>query len=797
MTTLTPAMQSIPPVAAATGTRRGAGAAGLGFTAGDLFRIVRQRLILVLSVWILLIGATIGITWAWATYYPSYKADVLVQVESYRPGTDKDEDKLQVNVQNIEMEVKNQAVLVASADVLKATLEAPEVKATAWYEELVGRNDPTLSLEDELKDIISATPIPSSSFMLVSVRGRVPKDLPDIVNTLVDKYVRQVNELTKSRYRDELDRLQRESSLAKTALDQKNAEVDQFREGAPVATLTGTGINVIGEELMTLSALRTELEMQKLGRKQLYETFRNASPDELPVTADMQAAITNDPVLFALRQQVDEIDGRLQNMINSLGPRHRQVLQVATALENLRNRLMAGEMEKLNRLRNEQIQLAQMDYLQAQEQELSLAEKIEDTAAKQRDLDRKVARYLRMLEEREVLKTAYEDLQKQRDDLSMQLRQEKTVHIQVANKALPPKRRDIPKWLINMPVGIVVGLLLAVGLAVLLELADASVRTPRDVTRHASIPVLASIPALDDEEVEIDRIEMASINAPHSVVAEAFRQLRTNLFFAAPAEHQNALLITSPGASDGKTTVALNLAASIAISGRRVLLVDANFRRPALRTLLPNLPAEGLSNILVGQSKLADVLATSDIPGLDVVATGPTPPNPAELLGSTYLREMLSDARTRYDQVIFDGPPILLVSDATVLAGAVDGVVLVCRFRDTARGALLRARNQLDAINARVLGGVLNAVQTTRGGYFRKQYRAFYEYQAEEGAEQTRRLAGEEKPDKQVPKPDDAQVLGEQLEALDPKSASAEGESPPAADAGGDESRPSEGGATT
>jgi polysaccharide biosynthesis transport protein len=263
---------------------------------------------------------------------------------------------------------------------------------------------------------------------------------------------------------------------------------------------------------------------------------------------------------------------------------------------------------------------------------------------------------------------------------------------------------------------------------------DKSVRTPRDVPR---VPVLGTIPNADDDEVEIPRVETACLDVPHSIMAEAFRNLRANLFFSAPAEQQGVILVTSAGAGHGKTAVAANLAISIALSGRRVLLIDANFRRPAMPRIFAasGTRSEGLSNILIGQGKLAELVSNTGVPGCDVLAAGPTPPNPAELLGSSYLRDLIVDARAQYDQVIVDGPPVLLVSDAIVLAGAVDGVLLVCQYRSTSRGAFQRTQAQLEAINARIFGAVLNKVETRAGGYFRKVYREFYQYQEpEEGA---------------------------------------------------------------
>jgi capsular exopolysaccharide synthesis family protein len=136
---------------------------------------------------------------------------------------------------------------------------------------------------------------------------------------------------------------------------------------------------------------------------------------------------------------------------------------------------------------------------------------------------------------------------------------------------------------------------------------------------------------------------------------------------------------------------------------------------------------------LIGQSRLEDLVRPTDLPNLDVVTTGPIPPNPTELLASPYLRDVIMQAAHRYDQVIFDGPPVLLMSDAMVLTGAVDGVILVCRAKSSSRGVVQRAREQVERVNGRIFGAVLNAARIRRGGYFREQIRSYYDYQTEEG----------------------------------------------------------------
>jgi capsular exopolysaccharide synthesis family protein len=185
-------------------------------------------------------------------------------------------------------------------------------------------------------------------------------------------------------------------------------------------------------------------------------------------------------------------------------------------------------------------------------------------------------------------------------------------------------------------------------------------------------------------------------------------------FYSAALLSQQALLITSPRPEDGKTATAINLAVTFAQGNQRVLLIDCNFRRQGIRSAFPNTRPEGLSNVLVAHRTLDEVITQTDLANLDVMTSGPMPPNPAELLGSTAMRDLLTAAKGRYDRLILDGPPCLLISDAMVLATQVDATVMVARAANSAKGALRRAREQFQRINARIIG-VLSGVQVRPG----------------------------------------------------------------------------------
>ena len=303
--------------------------------------------------------------------------------------------------------------------------------------------------------------------------------------------------------------------------------------------------------------------------------------------------------------------------------------------------------------------------------------------------------------------------------------------VQTPQRAVRPSR---PNLVVYLGGGAVLAIFGGIALAFVRELTDKAVRTPLDVARYGHLPVLGSVPLLDDEEADIDTIEDAVRKAPQSLVAEAFRKIRTNLEFSGAADVLRTILITSPSPEDGKTTVAVNLAYTFAFGGRRVLLIDCNFRRPALHRIFADDKPVGLSHVLTRQARWQDGVQTTDVGNLHVLTSGPLPPTPTELLASQEMQKLLDEAAREYDHIILDGPPVLLISDAIVLARLAGSTVLVVRAQDNTKGALKRARDQLESIEARLVGAVLNGVKAMPGGYFRQTYREFYEYIGEEPA---------------------------------------------------------------
>ena len=215
---------------------------------------------------------------------------------------------------------------------------------------------------------------------------------------------------------------------------------------------------------------------------------------------------------------------------------------------------------------------------------------------------------------------------------------------------------------------------------------------------------------------------------PRSYSAEAYRVLRTNLHYANPDAPIRRLLVTSAGEGEGKSTTISNLAVCFAQADRAVLLIDADLRRPVINTLFKQPAAPGLSSYLAGDSLLDAVIQKTAVPNLSIIASGPTPPNPAELVGSRRMRELLDAVSERFDMVLLDTPPVLAVSDAGALAPMADGVLLVVGSGLVARVALRRAKEAIQAVQGRIVGAVLNRFNASAQGYSRRYYDRYESY---------------------------------------------------------------------
>jgi succinoglycan biosynthesis transport protein ExoP len=344
----------------------------------------------------------------------------------------------------------------------------------------------------------------------------------------------------------------------------------------------------------------------------------------------------------------------------------------------------------------------------------------------------------------EMHKLLYSKLEAEKLDLELP----KTSMVQITDPAEPGKAPVKPNKTVNITLGLVFGLLMGIGLAFFIEYLDTSVKTIDDVERTFQAPVLGVIP---------QNIGYLVDEGSESKHAEAYRVLRTNLLFSRKDEKLNSIVVVSAGAGEGKSTTTINLAVVFAQAGNRVLIVDSDLRRPTLHKLFKVSNTLGLTNYLLKQNTLAELVQTTPVPNLDFMASGRLPNSSMGILGSSQMKEMIAELKQRYDFILFDSPPILGVSDASILASEVDLVLQVIQYRRYPQPMTIRAKQMIEKVRGNFIGMVLNNINMSQdegyyyySGYYHDYYYSRSATEQETSAKEAAKPGAEDERDTEV-----------------------------------------------
>jgi succinoglycan biosynthesis transport protein ExoP len=700
---------------------------------GDFWRILKQRKWTAIITFVILYSLVIAATLLIWRYAPAYPAEAFLQLTPPRDPTRAIEEGVDPN--NMRLLLATEAQKIAQPSLYQDVLKLDEIKATKFFEWYKGGFDRAL---EDMKRLVRVTPIPDTQLIKVSIDLKHREEAKLVVEKLIAQYLSKFQSAEANDAQRRLDELKRSSEELSKQIAQKKAELMDFRNqanipgGSVASSVEVTAIARTRDSLQILEAEQTKLRMTLDALKGVRDF------NQLPIPAAMRLEIDQDPVIRLNRAQVDQLEVSIQVLLASgrFGEKHREIMQLQTQRDLYYQKEIQRREELTDTMREKYIDQITND-LQTVTALISQAnEQLAAAEAKQRDLDEAVLKFRTMQDDYERLVIRQADLDKLVQEAQLAVDSNRgRPRLSIWQPPLEASQPSRPNFPIYLAGGVVLSLLGAVGMAFLRELTDTAVRTPIDI-RQSQLVVLGTIPLIDYEEAEVEDIERATREAPGSLVAEAFRHVKAQLMFSGPTESQRVLLVTAPSPGDGATACAINMAVTFAQSNQRVLLIDCNFRRPALRAAFRNTKPEGLSNVLIGQKKLADVVTHTELQNLDVVTTGRAPTSPAELLGSSYMAELIREAAQTYDRIILDGPPALLVSDSLVLATLADGVVMVARAVSNSKGEVRRAREQIQRVGGRVIGCILNGVQYRAGGYFKQQFREFYDYTSEEAEDQ-------------------------------------------------------------
>jgi polysaccharide biosynthesis transport protein len=564
---------------------------------------------------------------------------------------------------------------------------------------------------------IKARPVRGTYLIEISFQSEFPKEAAQIATMVAKAYVQFRNE----KQEDKLEQ----------AMDILDEEIKSFKYGNPEKDKKGL-IDLEDE----LDALAKEL---------------GVSPDENQILSpainiqDYKRRLSETEVnLVAIEEKLATFDTLTEKEKINVVPQNNVIVDLKRSL--VKSKTEKNQLERVYSEEKHPALLSQNKIIAELERMLDDEAEgiIKSFVIQKQELEAQKGKLLKLIASSEKELLEMRDNRTKYNRLDLDVRAKRQVYIQMISEevrervasaipmtdvsldqeALTPFRHSKPKTTLNIILSLFVGLFVGTGLAYFIEYLDTSVKTLDDIERYLNVPILGVIPQNAHLLTEEDQ---------KSPVSEAYRMLWTNIEFADSENKLRTLLVTSSGVGEGKTTTATNLSIAVAQMGYKVLLIDSDLRRPRIHKLLKESNKRGWTDILMNKAEPKDVMIQSEIEGLFVIPSGKLPHNIVGLLNSQRLREAINRIDDEFDIIIMDSPPIVGVSDASIVASLADGVLLIVEYRKYPKAMATRAKKALEAVGANLIGGVVNNLNVMKEDYY--YYSQMYHYHSPEEEE--------------------------------------------------------------
>jgi capsular exopolysaccharide synthesis family protein len=583
--------------------------------------------------------------------------------------------------------------------------------------------------------MLTAERTPETRIVQLKVNNPDPALAVELANKHVETFLAYTRSLRTEGAGSAAGFLAAELDTAQTQLKKTEEALLKFKkENDTLSMSLEDKQSILSKDIDRVSQALTEARVKKMEldalRKRVTEVYAE-DPLKSPVFGLANGLTSNATNVGLLKDEYFREKQKLVELAEHLGPKHpsyvaqkQKVDEVLASIQNESNLAKRELDEKYGALgKNEKVFQSELDRLK--HETFELAPKSLEYARLVRQQQADEANYMLVLSRLQTSELSSRNLE-----------------INVRSHAVARETEQVyPRFKLNIALGFMASLMLGIGLAFLLEFLDRTLKNAEDVNAAVAAPFLGVIPVVDEvsreaTEESIRERDLYVFRHPTSRAAECCRSIRTNILFSSADRPMKTLTISSPRPREGKTTSTIYLGSIIAQGGQRILLVDTDLRRPRLHKSLGVSRATGLTNLIMNEVTIDDVVKTTDIPNLYVLPCGPTPPNPAELLLTKRFREILSQLQERFDFILLDSPPLLAVTDAVILARLSDGVVLIAQAGKTITDDARNAASQLRDVDAPILGVILNDMDLSdrRYGYYYYQY-SYGEKLTEPGAE--------------------------------------------------------------
>jgi len=552
---------------------------------------------------------------------------------------------------------------------------------------------------------VAVEPIRTSRLVDVTFVSIDPKFAALAVNTLADEYTEQNLAIKLESSQNMLSWLAKELEKQQQKVQESEQSLATYRDKQNAMSLDDKQ-NIVTTRLTALNDALIRARTTKAQKEALYSQVKAMSGGTSP---DAIAVISQNPQVQALKTKMIELLREKSRLEEKYGPKHLSVQANVTQIQDTQHQLDLETSRALQTVKN--------DYETAVLEERTLAQNLEAAKGDAQDLSRKSVGYNVMEREAKSNRMVYDSLLQREKELRVSSNSRQN-NVRIVDKAEIPKSPLAATGRRTWMLSALIGLVLAVAVAFGLDYMNDTIKTPEDVTRRLKLPFLGLVPSVRGDKHPL----LTSSHVAHDF-GEAFRALRTSLISKYPATGTKIMIVTSAQPLEGKTTTAANIAMALAYGGARVLLIDGDMRRPGLHRPLRLTNDRGLSQVLIGQARVRDVIQRTVDPNLLAITAGKMPPNPSELLASERMRTLLTNlAHGPFDWIIIDTPPVLAVTDAVILAPMVSGVTFVVGAEMTRRRLAERALETIMASRPRYAAVVLNRVDFARNKYYYSRY---------------------------------------------------------------------------
>ena len=586
-------------------------------------------------------------------------------------------------------------------------------------------------------------PIKLTRLVEVSFKDSDPKFAANTLNAFFDSFIDMSIQKKYLTTEQAAEFLTKQISSVSAEIAEKEKRLQEYGAEKNIIVLSDRETTIV-EKLGSLNRALTEAQIERIAKEAYYNQIKIANPDNIP-------SAINNPLIQSLKEDYGRLNREYMKKSETYKPDFPEMQRLKTELDTAKE-LLNNETQNL-------IRSAYSDFQAALNKEQSLADAFARQKQVANQLNSNAILYNSLKVEIENKKSVLQSLltRQSETDVSAQLKGLRTSNVSIVDRAAMPLKPSSPKRKLNIILALMIGLFGGVGLAFLFEYLDNSVKNFQDVEKYSRLPALGIIPTFianghrrlpaEGEKIEtgalktlgqvkrqgeetpvVESIELITHLLPNSLISENYRSIRTTLLLSSADSNLRALAISSPLPQEGKTSTISNLAVTFAQTGKTVLIIDSDLRKPQQHKIFKIENRSGLADYLNGDIKIDHLIKkVSEIPNLYLINAGPVPPNPVELLSSEKMANLIDGLKQYFDYILFDTPPLLSFSDAIVLGPKIDGVILVAWGEKTPKEALQQAKDKLEMHKIKCVGVILNHIRLTEhDSYYMRHYYHYY-----------------------------------------------------------------------